>query len=455
MSNEQAPRAGAARLGPRFAALVVGLFLIFNLNFRELGLLDPIPSTLLPVSLLRDGDADLSEFRALLEADAAYGSHLWNFGALQEIEGRLVSSYPLGAALIATPFYAVPVWLGWLETWRDFAWMGKLTASLLVALSAGFLFLAAHEIAGERVAYGIALSYALATDAWAVASQALWQHGPGMLCLSVALWLALRLERGDGARAAWGLGVALALAVLCRSLNVVPAAVLGLFVLVRQRRALVPTALPLAVAGVWQAAYNLSTYGELSGGHRALIENTWQSASGFTLENAFTFPLLEGLASILVSPGKGLLVYTPQMAFALAALIPAALDRSFALGRYLALWIVLAAIPLAKYVLWWGGASFGPRYLCEALLPLTLVLAWLWPRLAGRAWLRAAFAASVAVGFGVQVVGAFFAPCGWSEDPAPVDHLPERLWHCDDTQIERCLRAGPRGFELLEPAPPA
>ena len=365
-----------------------------------------------------------------------------------------MSSYPIGAAVLAVPVFAVPVWMGWLQTWRAYRLTGKIAASLMVALSAGFLFLAGAAVSDRRSALVAAVAYGLATNAWTVASQALWQHGPGMLCLSLALLAAVRLERGAGAPAALAMGAALGLAFTCRSLNAIPGAALGLFVALRHRKQLLPFALPLAAAVTWQLGYNLSTFGEIRGGYDAIYQSDAHGWRGLDLDNVFSHPLGRGLAGILVSPSKGLLVFTPYMAFALAALVPVAAARLFPLGRYLALWIALILIALSRNRMWWGGASYGPRYLCEALTALTLVLAWSWPRIAARRWLRAAFAASLAVSVATQLVGAFFTPCGWHAKPVSVDREEWRLWDWGDPHVLRCLavglRLGPAPFEFLE-----
>ena len=427
----------------------MSLFVLYNLNFREIGVLDPVPAALLPVSFLVERDADLDEFRELLAGDA-WGGAVFTFGTVQERDGRLVSSYPIGAALLAVPFYAVPVWLGWLEDWRDYRRVAKLAASSMVALSAGLLFLAGVPIAGWRAALVATVAYGAASNAWTIGSQALWQHGPGMLCLAAALLAVLRLERGGGTGAALAAGTALGLAVACRSLNVIPSASLGLFVLVRHTRLVPAFAAPLLLVGVGQAWYNLSTFGDLRGGYDAIFQSRWHGWRGVTHENVFTHPLGQGLLDVLVSPNKGLLVYTPWAAFGLAALAASVRAPSFPLGRYLALWVAVLIVALAKNRLWWGGASFGPRYLCEALPALTLAVVWAWPRIASHTAPRLAFAACVALGFAVQAVGAFTTPCGWHEKPVLVDQDTSRLWDWRDPQLLRCLRAGPRRFELLE-----
>jgi hypothetical protein len=429
-------------------AIVASLFVLYNLNFREIGVLDPVPATLLPASLLTEGDADLDEFRELLASDH-YGRNVLGFGAVQERDGHLVSSYPIGAAVLAAPFYALPVWLGWLEDWRDYRLVAKLAASLMVALSAGLLFLAGAQLAGAQAGLVAALAYGAASNAWTVGSQALWQHGPGMLCLSAALLLVLRLERGGGAATAFAAGAALGLAVACRSLNAIPSACLGLFVLVRHTRLVPGFALPLLAVAVWQAWYNLSTFGDLRGGYDAIYQSQWHAWRGLSQDNALTHPLGQGFLDVLLSPSKGLLVYTPWAAFALVGLAAAVRATRFPLGRYLALWVLLVLVVLAKNQLWWGGSGFGPRYLCEALTALALAIAWLWPRMATRPVLRTGFATCVALGFAVQVIGAFTTPCGWHDDPVVVDRNPSRLWDWRDPQLLRCLRAGPRQFEFL------
>ena len=439
-----------------FGALVAVVFVLFNANLRGIGALDPIPSTLLPSSLLRDGDTDLSEFRPMLGEAGWYDTTL-AFGTLQARDGRLVSSYPIGAALVALPVYAVPEALGWLSEWRDYQAIGKIAASLIVALSVGFVFLAAAQISGTSAGAVVALAYALGTGAWSTASQALWQHGPGMLCLSVALLLLLRLDRGGGAAAAVGAGIALALALLCRGLNLVPAAALGLFVLIRHPRQVWIFALPLAIASAWQAYYNVTVYGDVSGGYAAILQSDWHRSRGLTPATLFGHPLLEGLLGLLVSPGKGLLVYSPFLAIPLVGLVPASLDRAFPLGRYIALWMLLVLIPLAKNALWWGGTSYGGRYLTEASVGLSLVLAWAWPWLAVRRLALGLACASIATSIAIHGLGAFVAQCGWHEQPTIVDFDPARLWDWSDTEIERCARVGVRDgvhrMELLDDVP--
>ena len=49
----------------------------------------------------------------------------------------------------------------------------------------------------RRTAVAVAVVFALGTQAWSTASRALWQHGPSLLFLSLAVLMAVRLERPE------------------------------------------------------------------------------------------------------------------------------------------------------------------------------------------------------------------------------------------------------------------
>ena len=75
--------------------------------------------------------------------------------------------------------------------WRHGA---ALTASLLTALAALFLFQAARGFVQPVPAVLIALAFGLGSCAWPVSSQALWQHPASTFFLSLGAWLLLRSE---------------------------------------------------------------------------------------------------------------------------------------------------------------------------------------------------------------------------------------------------------------------
>ncbi|MCP5044870.1 MAG: hypothetical protein GY944_27905 [bacterium] len=439
--------------------VVVGLFVVYNLNFREIGGTDTIPATLLPAAIVAEQSLTLDRFRPMFQEDEPLRRFSIFGGAVQPVDGHLRSSYPVGGAILATPVYAPAVWLGMLKDWRDHRVAAKVAASLMVAFSAGFLFLGLKRLAPPGAALALTLAYALGTSAWSIASQGLWQHGPGMFLLSLGLLLLLKLEESPSWRAAAGAGACLAMAVVCRPLNLIPALTLSLFVLIRHRRQLLAFALPFGSIGLWLVWYNVSVFGRLTGGYEAIYRSPALRFLGLTPESAFSLPLLEGLASTLMSPSKGMLIFSPFMLAGLFGIGSALRDREFALSRYLAVWFLLVLVVLSMNQLWWGGATYGPRYFSELMLPLTFMIALCIRRIATRPVLLGAFGVAVVASIAVQVLGAFYYPCGWDARPKWVHQHTERLWDWSDPTIVRCIQAGrergTQAFEFLRaPHPP-
>jgi len=439
----------------RWLAIVIGAFVLYNANGRELGLSDTLPATLLPASLVLEGNLALDEFRDLLATTSVDGMNSltqqleWTY-AVREIDGELRSSYPVGAALLATPVYALPAAFGWLKSYDDYRLLAKISASLMVALSAGFLFLALTRVASLDVSVLLSAVYALGTSAWTIASQALWQHGPAMLCLAAALWLALRVgERGSTFEAAL-LSTALGLALICRLQDFVAVAAIGVYALVRRPRRWAALLLPGAALAAWLFFYNERIFHDLRGGYPALYQSPAHAWRGLEAGNVFTLPLHEGLAGVLLSPGKGLFVYAPVMALPLALLPVLALRERRSLAPYLLVWVFGTLFMLAKNQLWWGGTCYGPRYMSESMIALTFALGMAWPGLPSS--VRVVLVVLAVFGVFVQVVGVLTWECGWHISPKWLDFAPERLWDWHDPEIARCSKAlfssGPRSPDI-------
>ncbi|HMJ14293.1 MAG TPA: glycosyltransferase family 39 protein [Polyangiaceae bacterium] len=425
--------------------VVLGAFLLFNANFREMGLADTVPATLLPASVLREGNLDLDEFRTLLAESSVDGMATleqqvdWT-QAIGEYDGHLRSAYPLGAPLLALPIYAVPAALGWFDDdFENYRLAGKLSASLLVALSAGFLFLALGRVCPARPALLLTLLYAFGTSVCTMASQALWQHGPGLFCLSAALWLVLRSADRESVRGALLLSVALGMSVLCRLQNVVPAFAIGAYALFLRPRHAAALLVPAAALCSWQLCYNSAVFHDLRGGYPRIYQSEALRAHGVTADNVFTLPLHQGLAGLLFAPSRGLFVYSPALALPFFALPVLAARQRRSIAPFLLLWVAGTLLLFSKNRLWWGGTGYGPRYLLEIMPALVFALGMLWPALGPR--LKLALAVLAVFGVLVQAVGLLNWECGWHYFPKWLEFAPERLWDWRDPEILRCTRA--------------
>jgi hypothetical protein len=185
-------------------------------------------------------------------------------------------------------------------------------------------------------------------------------------------------------------------------------------------------------------AYNLLLFGRPLGGFVAMDRFEGNS-------------MVAGLAGLLISPSRGLLVFSPVFAFAVVGVY-----LWFRAPRTLhpeVLWICMltAAVHIAMVARWrgWtGGANYGPRLLTDVVPCLVILFI---PAMSlverSRGW-KLAFAAALALSIAVQGIGAFCYPNGhWETQPVRAGLHRERFWDWRDNQIFRSAAAGP----VLEP----
>jgi hypothetical protein len=422
-------------------AFALGSFVLYNANVREISSQDTVPNRVLPYEVIEYGRLDLD--RLFRDWPAAAPLPFW----IQHVGSHYRSSYPVVPALLAVPVYAGPVLLGAGDSWPVLNALAKLAASLFAALSVAFVYLAAQELArrqgsGEATALATAAVYALATPTWAIASQGLWGHGPAQLGLAVSLWAFLR-----PGTARWGTvlaGLAAGVMVASRpSTALVAAALAGFAVLSRGRAGLLfAGVLGAVVAAV--AAHNLAIFGSVQGGY-AELHRTHAEHHGVASAWNASFGL--GLAGVLVSPSRGLFIYSPVLLFPAVGLLVWLVRRRGGLLACAAVAVAVGIGTIAQFSVWWGGHSFGPRLLADVLPAMVLGVVPVWPAIrrgpVGRWLFAAAFAASVLV----QAMGAFYYPSprdtDWNSSPTDVDFAHERLWDWRDSQLLRLLRNGP------------
>lgn len=401
------------------------------------------------LSLVREGDLDLDEYRAVIPA----GEY-----RVEEVDGRLRSIFPVGGVLLATPLAAVAEAAsgGELSARLRAAppdWparkLEKTVASLLVAAAALFLFLAARRRGlTPPQAFLAALAFALATSAWSTGSRGLWQHGPLMLLAAVALWL-LTVAEERPAAAAWS-ALPLAFGYLVRPTAAIALAVFAAVVAVRHPRRL-PAWLALAAAVLVPfALWSHAVYG------------TWLPPYYAADRLALHDDLGQALAAHLISPARGLLVYSPWLVAALAGPFLSAAGRRRPGAVEVGCLATAAGVWLAASAFghWWGGHAYGPRLMADAVpflvyatLPVVPVL---WPgraaagapRTGRRAPRRVAGLLLVAaLAWSVFVHGRAarsWAPWTWNGEPVDVDRRPERVWDWGDPPF---LRGAPDSDE--------
>jgi hypothetical protein len=398
-----------------FASFAIPLA-VYLAGFRYVGSGDTRPAELLPIALLEGRGFDLTGL-----VDPAEKYPYW----YHRVGDRLVSSYPILPGLLNVPVYAAARAAG-IDLVANRERLSLITASLLCALSALFLFLALERFgARRRDALALTLLYAFGTCAWSVASRAMWQHGPSLALLTAALWLLLRGDRASAAAS----GLLLSLAVVNRPTNVLIVVPLALFVLRRRREALPLFLLLAGIPAILHAAYASAYLGTpFSTGYW----NPIPEVANFR-GNPFV-----GLAGLLVSPSRGLFVFGPFFLFALAGTVIAGRNPgSWPIAPYLAAGALLLVLLYSRWSTWWGGHTFGYRYLIEAVPWLMVLVAIAWDRIRTRPGWKVVFVACCLWSVFVQALGVRYQPSGFNQR---MDEDASILWSVRDSEIAMSSR---------------
>lgn len=408
------------------------------------------------VSLLDQHNFDLDEYLPLLQDRG--------FFFTEHVGEHYYTVYPFGASILAAPAVVIlrpiaavvarrwpPVWTSMRNAqWARgcppaggepivdlHSWTEQIVASAIVALTALLLFAIARDELPVPDAAILALIFAFGTSAWSTASRSLWQHGPSMLMLAAALYF----QR----RRAWpvAVGIALAFAYVVRPTNLVPLIIGIAWATWVDSRRLGVYLLGAAVVLIPFFAINLHVYG------------AWLSPYYHPAYHHGNLFFWEALAGGLVSPGRGLFVYSPVLAFAPIGILLKVQQRRFTaldlalLASVLLYWISTAWVNPS----WSGGDSYGPRFSSDLLPYLTHwlipVIGWLrhgrtWsaspqasalrsakaPRYeAGRAMIAAVFVATTMVSVLMHAQGVFNpAAMAWNREPVSLTEDPARLW---------------------------
>jgi hypothetical protein len=387
---------------------------VYLLNGHAIPSGDTTPNRYLPVSILRDGSFYLDAFPFLYSPTLPY--------YVRRVAGRYVSSYPVTGAVLAVPIYLPAVLRGEepeSPVWND---LEKTSAAVIVALSVVFLYLALVRLTTAGMALLVAGAYAFGTSSLSVSSQALWQHGPSQLGLAAALYCLVRgreSERWVGVS-----GLPLAFAVVSRPTDLLLAVPLGIYVMryhPRQVGSLLVFALPPVGFQLW---YNATYQGD----------PFWTQVPILRGEH-WTGRFWEGLPGLLVSPGRGLFVYSPIFLFSVATLTGAWRRGGDPLLRAMGAGTLMVVLLYARWSPWWGGHTFGPRLLADLAPFLALALYPLRDGLKRGGWMRAAFVAALVWSAGAHSIGAFWDDIGWNAHPVDVDRAPRRLWSWTDNQL--------------------
>jgi hypothetical protein len=400
------------------------------------------------MSIVQEGNTDLDEYDGNVIQEHDY--------SLEVVDGHLYSIFPVGPSLIAVPIvYALDVSTDRMIEFDLEEYLTEVVpggvevfvASIVIALASWVIYAIARLELDRKYSLLIVLIFAFSTSAWSTGSRALWQHGPSMLMLSLALYILLMARRQDRPALVQFAALPLAFAYLVRPTNSISIAIISLYVLIEYRGYFIAYMAWAATVAIPFFAFNLSVYDDILSPYYRL--SPYYQPDRISLDRFF-----EALAGNLIAPSRGLLVYTPVFLFSIYGIFLKFWEkRAIRLDYYLVAIIVFHWVSISLFPLWWGGHAFGPRYMSDIIPYLMYFLIAAVAIFTGRQldpgkpfqaanrWAMAGiFCAFVAAGFFIHYRGANdFDVIEWNVDPANVDQAPGRVWELDDIQFLRGL----------------
>jgi hypothetical protein len=425
------------------AVLGLAFFLCYNANGREIPTADSQAAKFSAVMLARRHALSLD---GVVGRQPLYGERQ---AFVRDRDGHWRNSYPLPPVLEAAGVAALLRGLGLLSLDAPLApaIVAKLTASLFTALAGVFAFITARRFCTIGQASVVAIGFGLGTGLWPTAAQTLWQHASFTCSLMAAIALWTADARPTTLR--WAvLGALLGWALSARPQALPMIGILAAGTIwhspTRGRVALI--AAMLVPVGVF-AALNVAWFGHPAGAQPQFEQFT---LSVHNVRSTWQAPL-QGVAGLLFSPSRGLLIFSPIVLVALFARPPATRTPFLRWTRAAA---AAQLLLYGSYSVWWGGYTYGPRYLLDVLPALVPAAALGVARVAGaHVALRAVAVAALAWSIVAAATGAFCYPYEqWNNDPVNLDQAHERLWDVRDSQIPRCWSRGlaPQNFVLFD-----
>lgn len=389
-------------------------------------------------SLVREGNIDLNEYRHFI-SDHDYRVFQQN--------DTLYYFFPIGTPIIVTPAVGILNFLFPLKYSVDFTTylqnnppnhftdlIEKWLASLIAVLAGIAFYVFIKQRSNARIAFFLAFIFLLSTAMYSTSSRALWQHGPTVLLLSLAF---IQLQPGQPNKTLRLVmaGFLLAFSFIVRPTNAISIFFIGLYILWNYRASGWPYFL---TQGVFFLLFFLLNFQEF----------------GFILPPYYMPQRLQGnstfwqaLAGNLISPSRGLLVYSPVFILSFLGMFLLFREKKLQLTQLAPYFILILAahwIAVSSFRPWYGGWSIGYRFFTDMTPLLTYLLIPVVQLALDRKsiLLRNFLIFTTAAGILINGWCAISpAPMKWNKTPVIISKSQERLWDWQDPQFLRGLPA--------------
>lgn len=356
---------------PRALLLLLGGLLAFGLAYFSINTdvgSDPKLTLVVSQVLVETGSPFLNPYANDELFGRPFAAYLAD-GTILEANGRSVHYFPLGPSLLSVPFVAFARSFGGDMRTADNYALQRLLAAVTVALMFWLAFALARVYLNFRTSFALALITVLGSSLISTLGTALWSHNYAVLCTGGALLLVVRQQQGKASSLYPAtLGLLLFLSFINRPSAVAFILPVLVYLLWYSRRAFAVAALTSGGLLFGYLAWNAAATGTLL--------PSYFSAARLQAERA---PLWVGVVGNLISPSRGLLVFSPFLLPVIGAygLYWRKLIRLPVVWLCL-VWCALQLLIIARAASWWGGWSFGPRLLTDMWPGLIVLIAILW-----------------------------------------------------------------------------
>jgi hypothetical protein len=345
--------------------MLIGLALLFSVAYAFYlspvhYLMDSEFSLLMDEALIHKGTPNLIDYQVPRGHGGAFINDGYSY-QLEIIRGRLLYTYPWGSSLLSLPAVAMfnadgikiaPHLTGYKYDYFRELKMQTIIATALCAVTVWVVYETAGHFLPLAWSLGIALASGFGTPIWSSASRSLWPQTWALLLTMIAIWILL-----SGSIKPLLLGTVLAWSCLVRPQLILQVVAITAYVLVRYERRFFWR---YVAAGLcWTIPVCTMTWFFTGGFFSALY------TSGMI---DFPHEFLLRLYGVLLSPSRGLFIFSPVLLLPLYLTIQywkVLPQRGLAIlglaiiGMHVAL--------LISFVGWWGGGSYGPRLMLEAV----------------------------------------------------------------------------------------
>lgn len=278
------------------------------------------------------------------------------------VRGNVVYCYPNGTSILSIPFVAlmnvlgvhcyspdgrcVPLGEGIIQ---------RILAALLMAGFAVVVFNTATQVLDVGPSLIVAVGVAFGTQVWSTASRVMESHTWLIFLGGLAACYMLGRETAHTKRAhPIVLATLVSWMYLVRPTGAIPVVCVTIYVFAFWRRDFIAYSLTGLAWFAGFVGYSWLTFGKL--------------IPDYYLDSRTDFRNLKNLPAILFSPSRGLFVFVPAFAFVLYLLVRYRDTLKYRNLAVLALsMVILQIVMVSLWPTWWGGYSYGPRLMADAL----------------------------------------------------------------------------------------